>query len=204
MYILQNDINISRIVMYYKAIMEIVEQIDPVIKYDEINRDTEIYKTIENWDTCSANVLANKIKKVNVYYNEFVGKKRTCDSMYGEGWDRNNIYYQFILRWKNFKAINSKILRAKKTIDTEDKSIYYFTTINLKWLNSYHLWIASYLEKMRNRLEVCKQETLQKKKELSNTLNTECVDCPCGGTYLLTNLSHHKKTTKHKNYLLTL
>jgi hypothetical protein len=62
--------------------------------------------------------------------------------------------------------------------------------------NLYHENIDSRLENMRNYRE-SNREKIRKWQNMKR-------DCPCGGKYTNANKILHEKTTRHKNFLLTL
>jgi hypothetical protein len=183
--------------------------------WNELATQTPIYQSIRDWNTCTANVLANKIKKVET----FSEKLTNSISQYTDIED----LYLFLLR-TDFKELRCpyhetsepetwsvNILKERTTEkDTRNlggiiincgkyqkRTTNYLVKINREWLTHYTEWILSTLAQMKERLEQSRIITAKKEKEHAN----QEVKCECGGKYKLTNKSHHLKTKGHLKFI---
>lgn len=185
-------------------------------KYDELNKDTGVYQNhIDGWDKCTLNVLANKIKGVQNYLDDFRNELIQIDRLYtnepyNTSVDKTEFLYKRILRTNDFKGVEDFYIFNKmpdtwsvnvgKDYDAETDNPYYtknkyYVYVNTKWLNYYPRWIELYLTQMRDRLEQSKQKTAKKEKT--------SILCGCGGQYTPVNRAKHFNSKRHIDFETT-
>lgn len=185
-------------------------------QWNELAKKTKIYKTILGWDTCKANVLANKIRSVEKYYSDFIGYVGVDEAEELYKLFLKNDFKQLQESYEDedgiFKSPNTwscKIDRRRETIAKEinrnaavrlvdEKKQRRITeidiSINEEWIEHYSNWLSEYVERMKERFEAEKIKTASTAKASANESFTCSI---CGGTYSRSHKSHHLKTAVH-------
>jgi hypothetical protein len=181
-------------------------------RWNDLNKRAKIYKTIEGWDTCTPNVLANKIKKVQSYYTNLTDAVTSYNRQFGKknSDDIADIIYRDWLRNADFDKLEAKfdfgvipLTWSVNKMKREDRTFDVLVYLNKNWFNYFIRWLYAHLEQMKERLEASKEKTKEKKQEIKSAFLEEEVECPCGGHYKLTNKSHHFKSKKHQAWEAT-
>ena len=189
-------------------------------KWDELAKKFTIYKTIEDWETCPANVLANKIKKLDVYVSNLLGIIRLAKKIdQGPNESFEDIIYKLYLKFYA-KGVQQPYIPGKTpftwSVDItkwretpggisigkkkQVNSTTYIVRLNRQWFDYFVNWLVTTLQQMQARLDASREETKKKDKDRAN----EEIQCPCGGHYQKSNKSKHVQTEKHQDYLESL
>ena len=125
-------------------------------RWNEMNLKTKIYKTIDKWDTCSPNVLANKIKKVQSYYTELINSVKELKHQFKSDWLHiDKMIYLAWLRNADFDKLERPFVfekipltwSVKKSLD-ENRTIEYYAKLNKYWFNFFIKWLLYHLEQL--------------------------------------------------------
>jgi hypothetical protein len=197
--------------LFVSADQQIKDPTKYIERWNDLNTRAKIYKTIEGWDTCTPNVLANKIKKVQTYYTKLTDSIREYQRQMGKkNSDIDNAIYRDWLRNADFDKLEAKfelgvipLTWSVSKLKNEDRTFDFLVYLNKNWFNYFIRWLYTHLEQMKERLETSKEQTKAKKKEIKTTFLEEEVECPCGGHYKLTNKSHHFRSKKHQSWEAT-
>lgn len=177
----------------------------------ELAKNTKIYDTINGWDTCTPNVLANKIKKVEKYCNSLCADKNIDVQLLYSRYLKNdfkNVVNPYDLHTKP-TTWSFEITRYRETVpnvigscgafrridgNIQVRVTEYDIKINREWFNHYCDELQLNLDRMKQRLEESKIATASTAKSNANEKFTCNI---CGGCYSRTHKSHHIKTSKH-------
>lgn len=192
-------------------------------QWDELAKTTKIYQTILGWDTCKANVLANKIRSVENYYENFMAYidddeveelyKRFLKNDFKQLQDKFEYsdHNEYVMKEPTTWSCNIdrrreiagieidrnsavRMIKDKKQRRITEIDVY----VNDDWKEHYHRWLNNYVVRMKERFEAEKIKTASTAKASANESFTCSI---CGGIYTRSHKSHHLKTSRHKKAL---